>query len=345
MILGLTLLWRGLEWYDGYLRRISTSPRVAAAPRPSPPAAPPPPVPTPEPAPPPTAEEIAALAASEEGAQWDAVNVLLRRQMTPELAAAAAAARPASPTNAERLACLRARGPGADAITAAVEGLGKLDAIWPGDVGHALCLIEALAARATDDPDRIRDALIPYAMSYPARLRRAAIAGLEKVPLREMSPKLREASEWAVSASLPVYAALALGLDEETAPELVEQWLESPEPSARSAISGHLARSPKRSAAVFIANRLVRDPGNAGLVRLARARDPKPNDVALALAEIALDEARPLHERQAALERLATLGEAAVVPRIEPLRGAADPALRSYAEAALAALGSGGPTR
>ena len=246
-----------------------------------------------------------------------------------------------TPTPRAISTCLRAPTPAQDEITAAIEALAKYDAVWPDSVGDAECLVEALAARAGEDPERIRDALIPYAFSLPARLRGPALDGLRKVPLREISPALRKASEGAVSASFPVRAALALGLDEESAPHLVEEWLNSPEPSAQGAIREHLRRSPKRAAAVFIANALALDPGNATLVGLARARDAQAHDVSDALAELALDELRSLGERQAALEALGTTGDPAVAPRLEPLRGAADPTLRAYAEAALAALRSG----
>ena len=338
LLLGLTLLWRGLQWYDDYLARISAGPRVASVPGPPQPSATPTPVPTAEPVPPPTAEEIEALAAPGEAAQWAAVDVLLKRQVTAELAAAVAAVGPANSAIAQRLDCLRARAPGEPAIDLAVEQLAAFDAVWPSNVDHALCLVEVLAARAVEQPDRIRDALIPYAMSYPGRLRSAALEGLTKLPLGEMSPKLQEASAQAVSASFPVGAALALGLDEDTAPELVEEWLQSPEPSASSVIRRHLVGSPKRSAAVFIALRLVLDPGNPELLGLARARGEKAGDVSDALADIALDEARALHERQAALELIGTTGQPATLARIEPLVAASDTALRSYAEAAVAAL-------
>lgn len=290
LLLGLTLLWRGLQWYDGYLARQSATPRLAVSPRPAP-------TPRPKPTPTPTP--------------------------TP---------RPVS-------ACLSVP-PGEDEIGAAIAALAKEDAIWPGSVDHALCLVEALGGRATEDPDRIRDALIPYAFSLPGRLRGAALAGLSKVPLRHMTPRLREASEGAVSASMPVRAALVLGLDEETAPDLVEEWLASPEPSAQSAIRTHLVTSPKRAAAAFIADRLAREPGREGMVRLAKAREEKAHDVSDALADVALDEARPAYERQAALEALGSLGDPAILPRLEPLRSAADPSLRAYAEAATAALRS-----
>lgn len=246
-----------------------------------------------------------------------------------------------TPTPRAIATCLRIPTPAQDEITAAIGALAQYDAVWPDSVDDAECLVEALAARANEDPDRIRDALIPYAFSLPARLRGPALDGLRKVPLREVSPALRKASEEAVSASFPVRAALALGLDEESAPHLVEEWLNSPEPSARGAIREHLRRSPKRAAAVFLANGLARDPGNASLVGLARERDAVTHDVSDALADVALDELRSPGERQAALEALGTTGEAAVAPRLEPLRGAADPTLRAYAEAALAALRSG----
>jgi len=295
LFLGLTLLWRGIQWFDDYLARKSTASTVAASPGPPVPARTPRPVPTPLP----------------------------------------------TPTPRSIIECLRAPTPGGDEIAAAIEALGKYDAVWPNDVDRAMCLVEALAARATEDPDRIRDALIPYAFSLPSRLRAPALEGLKRVPLREMSPALRKASEGAVSASFPVQAALALGLDEETAPQLVAEWLNSPEASARGAIRSHLTRCPKRAAAVFIANALARDPGNATLVGLAKARDAEVHDVSDALADLALDELRPVGERQAALEALGTTGDPAVVPRIEPLRSAADPTLRTYAEAATAALRSG----
>jgi hypothetical protein len=294
LLLGLALLWRGLQWYDGYLAGQSAGPRLAAVsrpvtrPRPTP-------KPTPTPAPTPTPRPISA--------------------------------------------CLSLR-PGENEIGAAIAALEEEDAVWPGSVDHALCLVEALGGRATEDPDRIRDALIPFAFSLPGRLRGAALEGLSKVPLQEMTPGLRRASQGAVSASMPVRAALALGLDEETVPHLVEEWLASPEPAARSTIRLHLVTSPKRAAAVFVADQLAREPGNRELVSLATEREHRMRDVSDALADVALDETRPSHERRGALEALGSLGDPAVVSRLEPLRAAAEPALRAYAEAATAALRS-----
>jgi hypothetical protein len=341
LLLGLALLWQGLQWYDDHLRRLSRGPRVAEPSRQTPVPATPTPEPTPTPAPtppPPTPEEIAALATSDQATQLDAVNVLLHRQMTPELAVALSGVRPLHAWAEEGLACLRARAGGAEGIDVAIRELARQDAAWPGKVDHALCLVRALSARASEQPDRIRDALIPYAMAIPARLRGAALEGLARVPVREMPPKLREAAAEAMSASMPVAAALALGLDEETAPDVVDEFLQSGEASARSTIRAHLVSSPKPAAASFIAERLVRDPRDGDLVRLAKARSEKHGDVAPALADVALDETRELHERQAALELAGSLGDPALVARLEPLTAAPDGNLRAYAEAAVAAL-------
>jgi hypothetical protein len=227
---------------------------------------------------------------------------------------------------------------GGDEIGAAIEELGKSGYSWPADVNHAECLVEALAARATEDPDRIRDALIPYAFSLPARLRAAAYAGLRQVPVRDIPDKYREMAWKTSSPGLPVEAALALGLDEETAPSLVTEFLESDKPAAHQTMFRHLVRCPKPAAAAFIAEGLARDPGNVNFVALAKAREPERLDVTDALADIALDESRPATERQAVLEALGAMGDAAVVPRLAPLLEAGDPGLRSYAEAATAAM-------
>jgi hypothetical protein len=290
LLLGLTLLWRGLQWYDDYLEHLSSRPPTVLPGQVPQPTLQPTPWPTPTPTPTPMPRPISA--------------------------------------------CLHAP-PGHDEIGAAIEALAEWDPVWPSNVDDALCLVEALAGRAGEDPDRIRDALIPYAFSYVGRLNRAALAGLSKVPLTHMTPKLRAASEGAVSAAMPVWAALALGLDEETAPDLVQEWLSSPERSARSAIGRHLVSSPKPAAAARIADALARDAGNVEFVQLAKARDAKQRDMSDALADLALDEARQLYERQAALEALGTFGGPAVLPRIERLLGAGEPSLRTYAETAV----------
>lgn len=242
-----------------------------------------------------------------------------------------------TPTPPPISACL-SLAPGEDEIAAAIAALATEDAVWPGNVDHALCLVEALGGRATEDPGRIRSALLPFAFALPGRLRGAALDGLSRVPLREMTPELRNASQGAFSASMPVGAALALGLDEETAPGLVEEWLASSEPAAGSTIRLHLARSPKPAAAAFVADHLAREPGSPLFVTLAKERQRRMRDVWDALADLALDEARPSDERRGALEALGTIGDRAVAARLEPLASASDPALRAYAEAAIAAL-------
>jgi hypothetical protein len=294
LLLGLVLLWRGLDWFGDWLAGRGRAPSAADSPRPART-----PRPTPTPAPTPTPRAIS-----------DCIQV-----------------------------------GGGDEIGAAIAELGKYSHGWPSNVDHAECLVEALAARATEDPDRIRDALIPYAFSTPARLRRAAYVGLEQVPVQEIPPKLREMSWGNSSPSLAVYASLALGLDEETAPDLVYEFLDSPKPGAHQAMFKHVVSCPKRAAAVFIAEGLASDPANVHYVALAKAREWEKLDVSDALADVALDESRPVTERQAVLEPLGTMGDSSVVPRLAPLLEAADAEVRSYAEAATAALRTRRPRR
>jgi hypothetical protein len=340
VLVGVVALLQGLRWYDGHLEKASSPPARPAAARPpspsrsrTPRAAHPPAEELPEASP----EELQALSSSEWSVQADAIDTLLKRRMTPELAQAIRDSQPLNAVLAEKRVCLEARLPGRETLGWILSKLPVDDAIWPPDVDQCECLLKALASRSEEAPERIAVALLPFAMSYPLRLREAALQGLSRIELHELSPEIRRLIDDGWHRGLAVKAAFALRADE-LAPERVEAWLFDPEDSVRRATRSSLESAPRQAAARLLVSQALEHRDDRDLVRSLRARERSQHDVTDELIQVALDPAMFSDSRQGALELLASLGDASLVPRLEPLRSGADPVLRAYAEAAIKAL-------
>jgi hypothetical protein len=333
---GIALLARGLEMYWHHLSRSSEGPPPAPPPVAASPGATPAPLPSATPFPPSEAE-LAGLASARPEIQGQAVEVLLQRRMTPELAAAARTAVPAAPAIAGKLGCLRARVPGRASLDSAIAELKAHDPVWASDLDVCVCLVAAVASHVEEDPQRVAEALFPFALSYPARPRGPALKALREARLKELSPELRRQIREGWHQTLAVDAAFALGAPD-AAPDLVDDWLLDGDERVRHTARSDLARQPGPAAARLLVRAAVANRRDPDLLRWLVQREQVRHDAADQLVTLALREGEPSESRQGALELLAKVGTRAVIPRLAPLLEDADAVVRAYAAAATAEL-------
>ena len=176
VVAGLACLTLGLQWYSGHLDRLSRGP---SSPPPPPQTAPPPVAPSGPPTPSP--EQVAALDSKNAGTQRGAALTLASFPLTLELESAIRSMGGAGRGAEEAVRCLKARLPDLASLDALMAHLPpKDDAIWPPDVDEGTCFVSVLAGRVEEDPLRVVRALLPFAFSYPARLREPTLAAFKK---------------------------------------------------------------------------------------------------------------------------------------------------------------------
>jgi HEAT repeat protein len=335
---GLALLLRGLQAYWDHLSQLSTGPPVVApSPGNTPPATKTPIPDSSETLLAPSAEELAALGSSQPATQLKAIDTLMQRRMTPELAAAVRKSSPANEALAKKLSCLKARVPGRASIEWAIVQLRDHDAVWASDMDQCVCLVEALANRVEEDPVTIAEALFPFALSYVGRPRGPALKALSNARLKQLTPGLRRGIEEGWHSSLTVRAAFALGVPE-IAPDLVERWLFDSDDRAQRAARSALAEHPGAASARLLVRAIVGSREDPELLRRLREREAAQHDASDQLVSLALDGTESSTRRQRALELLSTVGDHTAVPRLASLQAADDPVLRAYAAAAAAEL-------
>jgi hypothetical protein len=329
-MLGLALLWQGLQWYDAHLARISRGePRAAV--RVTRPVSP-----RPTPMPTPTAAEIGRLCAPD----WTRrdFDVIANRSPTPALVAAVDACL-VSPHGAGlemQLICLKARLPGGDALAFAIA---HLPPEGPDLVGEArdrcTCLVNALAQRASEDPPRVLEALLPHAFGPDYTRRQAALAGLSRTPVAELPPlvKVMTLSTSEHDRACAVRAAFALTAPHDL-PEVAERALLDSSPSVREIARVRLESDRDTGTARIVAQLVAREPQDPRYLRFFEAR--RGTGAQDALVELALDESQPDRNRENALELLGTIGDAGLRDRIASLRETSSEVLRAYAVAAVA---------
>jgi hypothetical protein len=331
----LALLVLALSWYSDHLQRASMMRPISgakAAPRPTPtPTAVPTPVPTAAP------EDLVALSSKDAKAQFAAVERLTRCAITPELEHAVRTCVPASPWVESKLACLRARLPGPEAIDWTVARLARHDPVWSSDVDECVCLLEALADRVEERPEPIAQAVFPFAMAYIARPRTPALRALSSARLTSVPPTIRRQIHDAWHEGLAVRAALALGMAHLEA-STVEAWLVDSDPGQRRRSRSAVVDSDDPASVRLLVRVLCEHPEDADLVSRIREREQRHKDALPELGSVALDETAPQGSRQRALEVLAAVGSRKDLPFVEPLLRHSDPTLRAYAEASAAAL-------
>ena len=331
LVAGVAVLFQGLRWYGQYLDRVGTRPSGAAsaAPKPSPPAPSTPPGERP-----PSAEELQALESGDAATQIAAVETLLNRRMTPELAASVARAVPADAAVGKKMECLQARVPGPESLEWTLARVSDPDVAH--DTEHCRCLLQALSQRVAESPQRLVEVLFPFAVNWRARVREPAVAGLEAARLDALPAPVLERIRTRTT-STTVRAAFALGI-EDHAPELVQIWLFHHGRSIQHAARRSLAGSPSPTAPRLLIRALLSHRDDQELLSLAREREDSHGDACAQLVEVARSPAEPLDLRRTALELFTAIGDVEDVPALLPLRDGSEPVLGAYADAAAAEL-------
>jgi hypothetical protein len=340
LLLGLTLLWRGLDAYREHLVWIGSSgPSVAPA---GPPDATP--TPTATPFPPPSSDEIAALRSDDPKRQMEVIPVLYRRETTDELRAAVDEAMLRTTWSGARaaLVCLKARFPGPATLEFALTTLPTEPKAYAWNLMNGEgCLLRVVAERAAEDPSRAREVLLRAVFSDNATTRDTVLKGLARIDLPDIPAKLLTASfsEWDHERMFAVDAALALNALERM-PSLVERAALDPYHGVQSRARRLLLGSPKAAAPRLIARLLVQHPGSHEAAELLSGREAEKHDVSPALVEIAADGERPSQERQEALRVLGRSGDVGALDLLRPLADDPDPVVRSQAAATVMELES-----
>lgn len=354
LLLGLALLWRTLEWYDGYLRRMSSGPRTPASAGGGPgPAAVPAtrrPRPTPTPSPEAVLTELEALRSPDVFKRREAAALLRQRLPTPALEQAVdEALAEADPAEAKNeglrtdLLCLKSRFPGRISLELVLEALPKEERAYDWNVNEGVqCCLRSLGERAAEDPVRIREALLRAVYGFGGNGRGAAVDALRNVDLPDIPESLRARLRTGDDheRALAFDAALALGALAKD-PELVERALLDPYHGVSQTARRVILKSPGDAGARMLARALVRDPGNAEAVSVFRQRDLLERDVTPALLEIALDGTAPEHHRRSALDLIGRYGNPLAADALLGVAHGPDEALRSAGEAAITELERG----
>jgi hypothetical protein len=276
---------------------------------------------------------MAALESTNASTQSTAALALVSRPLTPELERAIRSVRPAGKGAEEAVRCLKARLPGLVSLDALIARLPpEDDAVWPSNVDMSTCYVSVLAGRVEEDPLRVVRALLPFAFSYPGRLREPALAAFRKARLSEMPPDVQRALREGWNDGMGIRAAIALRADE-IAPHLLEDWLRSNDPKVRRSACHSVGDAQRPSAFRLIVRAAAEYPDDKELYFALRSGDIGP-----VLADMALDTKEASAVRRRALELLGTLGSARQIEALAPLLSDPDPEIRAYAEAATAAL-------
>jgi hypothetical protein len=325
-LVGVVALARGIFWYFDPLRearaieaarvgppaavRDSSSAGISSASRASS-----------EPAlPAPTSEEIALLGSVDPSNQMRGIELMNVRAVTPDMVSAVELAlqNPSSPSIEAKLICLQTRFDSPESLERMIARVpsDRRSFGWnvPVDV---TCTVNALARRAGEAPERIRDALMPAALGSNYTTRNAVLAAFKTMDLPEIPPALVvEASAEGSYRKEAVAAALALGAVRLN-PDLVASAARDEETSG---LVREALRTDKSDAAARLVARTWADVlSNSHFERLAIEREAQSHDVSAALLEIALDSTRSEYQRQSAVIGLERLREVGPLPPLRTL--------------------------
>jgi hypothetical protein len=338
--LGLTLAWRGLQWFTDHLDAMNHAPPPAAASSASPsPAA----RPAPKPAGPPTAtaEEIAGLAASETPDRWKALELLERRASSPELIAALDEALDVDVTTQfhTKVVCLRAQLSGDDIAAFASRHLPATDPYSQTEEGRiASCLVRALSRSETTALEA-RDMLMRFLFSPTFERREAARLGVkrwtfEALP-RDVRDRLFSPRDDDRREALHVAAALgALSYQ----PEIFERGLSDRSDRVRYSAKLILARAATPAAARMLAAAVLDMTPHEGEQLLAshKYESRLMSEIWRGFMAIASDESEDEATRARAMEIVSLKGEREQRAGLEALTQSSSDFIRSTASAALA---------
>jgi len=261
--------------------------------------------------PPPTEIELAALEGGAEDAMADALSALRTREVTPDglRAVAIASRRTANVELQRRATCYRVRG-GAP-LAEAFSGLPTappIDGQWSTD--GATCLIEAIAARAGDAPERALPLLLDRAFVDGTD---AVFDGLAQFNLPVMPVAVVEGlapTAHPRSRRTAMRIAIALGAASKW-PEQVGSWLEDRDRSVRLFVHGELLRQHDDDARRLAARAIAANPTDDELGRRAIEQIGKGDGFDRQLAAVAEDASQPAAVRAHAAKLVATHGGAA----------------------------------
>jgi hypothetical protein len=308
VMLGVVLLWRGLQmWVDSWSAP-TAAPVTAAAPAPVPPSPPPPP-----PLPVATDEELRGLASSDPYIPIRTADLLLQRRVTPKLERDVddALARQPGEDLESRLLCIKSRFENRETLEYMLRRFPRDDERalrWGVDRG-VRCMLDAIASRIEEGPERIRDTIILGAFSDDGGVRETVLKAFRRTDFQLLPlPVLRQ-----LNSELPhvrrkaVNAAIALGAIRRT-PEIVRRALIDEDRYVRDVAAVHLALDADAEAARLLARALVEAPENPELLHAYREREQRHRDAAQAIAALAADEREPGELRTRASDLLVRLG-------------------------------------
>ncbi len=290
LVVGLVLLWRGLQYFDSS-RHAADSRMADAAPAAQRPPAPPPGLPPASP------EDLMALQVGDPEAVQFAATQLTQRAVTPEVLEAVnvALTRMTSPKHQLMLHCVRARSPQVP-LAEFFDVLPAETRDWTGV--EASCLVNAIAARAAEDPGRVRPVLVQRGLlsSHPGVLEGLRRIDMPDLPA-EVWDQLRGSSKH--KKRLAAEIAVALGAASKW-PDVLASILSDADRGVRLAACRALVASPSPADAAAFARAWVHDPADEELARMAGMRVWKPGDLDIVLAQVAADDREPDFAREQA---------------------------------------------
>jgi hypothetical protein len=288
----------------------------------------------------PTSEEIALIGSVDSSNQIKGIELMNARAVTPDLVSAVELAlqNPSSPEIEAKLICLQTRFDTPDSLDRMIARFPTerraLDWNLPLDVA---CTLNALARRAAEAPERIRDTLMPAAFATNYTTRMKVLEVFRTLDLPEIPPALVvEASAYSGYQKHALAAALALGAVRLN-PDLVAEAGRDSETSGL--VRSELHRDQSDMAARLIARIWTEGAPGRDFERFALDREAKSHDVSAALLEIVLDSSRSDTQRQLAASRLRILPEVGPLPPLRTLSAELVPgALKTSVDGAIAAL-------
>lgn len=309
LVVGLVAFVRALQWYFDPFRELDRAGAVAASTRP----------PSPVPSrrsqprrefPPAMPEELALLDAPDSNLQIKAAETLLARAVTPDLVRTVEAKLRTrlDPQVESLLVCVKSRFEEPGTLEYLLSRVPSTRDEFAGrPTAGVSCVVDALAARITEAPERVTAALVPAVYSRDLGMRHEVIQAFRLVDLPSLPAELaglgREPGELHAGA---VGAAVALGALRHN-PALVD--LAVRDPKLISVVAEDLRTNPHPNGARVLAGVWTDRPAEASYLQLARAREGVLHDVSAALVEIVRSTSAPEPKRIAAAKHLATLGE------------------------------------
>jgi hypothetical protein len=276
---------------------------------------------------PPSEAELAALETGATGELADALRVLQQRAVTPQglLAVEAASHRTTDVELLRRVTCYRVRG-GAplDVAFSALPAMPVSGAEWAGD--GAACLVEAIAARASEMPERSLAVLADRALAQDTE---AIVAGLSQLDPEQLPPSVAAALDGGTDGRTQraaIRVAIALGAAAKW-PERVTSWLEHPDRVIRLHAHAELLRQHDDDSQRLAAQATAADPADEELTRRAVEEMGKGYGFDGLLAAVAADPSAPAAARVHAADLVGLHGGEAACRVVAAI--ASEPALAS----------------